>query len=200
MTTALALLEQSGLLAHGGGDATARQGVRHRVPAIRRKADAEALGQLAPETTPLEIGAGRLALGGHQRLAVELLCNAGGLQDPLGNSRLPAAGLGNLDPALGCQHAHCLGKGEVFVAHQERDRVAALTASEAVEDPALRVHRERGSLLLVEGTQALEASPGLLEGDVAADQIDHINAIPNRLDCLFRDPTHWPAAPRRQTS
>ena len=73
---------------------------------------------------------------------------------------------------------------------QERERVAALAAAEAVEDPAVGIDLERRRLLVVEGTEALEAAAGLLERDVPADELDEVGAIADRLERLFGDPAH----------
>ena len=74
--------------------------------------------------------------------------------------------------------------------HQECERVPAGGATEAMEDAELRIDVEGRRLLVMERTQALEGAAGLLQCDVAADEIDEIDAVADRFDRLLGDPSH----------
>src|SRR5262249_19580941 len=75
----------------------------------------------------------------------------------------------------------------------ERDRVAALLAAEAVPDQQFGIDRERRGLLGVERAQAHEAAADALEGDVLPDQRHQVGALPDPGDVVVED------AHRRQT-
>ena len=109
------------------------------------------------------------------------------LRDP---AALAAARLGNLDPAVLGQTANGFREGEVLHLHHERESVTALLAAEAVVAAAVGVHVEGGSLLAVEGTQALVTSAGALERDATPDELHEIHAIADSLDDLVGDASH----------
>jgi hypothetical protein len=82
-----------------------------------------------------------------------------------------------------------LGEGEAVDLHHEGDDVAALPAAEAVEELPRRVDVERRSLLVVEGTQALERpTAGGLEGDVAGDHVVDPRLLAHLGDVLVANP------------
>ena len=73
-------------------------------------------------------------------------------------------------------------EGQVFHLHEEREDIAAFTAAEAMPAAGAREDDEGRRLLGVERAQRFERVPGLFEGDVARDEIDHVDARPHLLD------------------
>jgi hypothetical protein len=74
---------------------------------------------------------------------------------------------------------------------EERDRVAALAAPEAIEDLLARRDAERPGLLLVERTQARErVVAGLLEREVLADELDDVGPFLDGFDVFLADARH----------
>ena len=70
---------------------------------------------------------------------------------------------------------HGIHKGEIFLIHQETDRITAFAAAETVIHLPCAVHVERGSLFLMERTQSLEiGAAGTLELNERADDFDNI--------------------------
>ena len=84
---------------------------------------------------------------------------------------LPPCLLVDLDAGLAGEETERLRKREPIALHDEAEDVAPLAAPEAV--PALPGGRddERGGLLGVEGTEALERGPGLPKRDCLADDV-----------------------------
>ena len=80
-----------------------------------------------------------------------------------------------------------LDEVEVFDLPQERDRVAALLAAEAVPNLHLGIHRERRRLLGVERTQAREPTSDTLQRHMLGDQRDDVGCFPNPLHVLVED-------------
>ena len=86
------------------------------------------------------------------------------------------------DPGARRESFDGFGEVEVLDLADERDRVAALLAAEAVEDAHFRIDRERRRLLAVERAQADEAAADALEPDVLARERDEVGD--------FADPSH----------
>jgi len=191
VAAALALREQARALAERRGDALRLECRGERVPAVGREADAEALRGGDIDAAAGEIRARALARRADQLGAVVALRGGGRLAHAAEETGLAGVvALGDLDAALRGQRAHGLGEAQVFVLHQERERVPTTVAAEAVEDLPLRMDVEGGRLLVVEGAEALEAATGLAERDVTADEIDDVDAGSDRFDRLLGDPAH----------
>ena len=76
---------------------------------------------------------------------------------------------------------------KIFGQDQKAEDVAALAASEAVEDLSIRVDVEARRLLVVEGTESLPIRPRLLQLDVAGDEGHDVGPVSDFLDGRFRD-------------
>jgi len=82
-----------------------------------------------------------------------------------------------------------LGERQVLELPQERDRVAPLAASVAIEELLGRRDAERGCLLLVERAEAGHVvAPGLLEREVLRDELDDVGPFADRLHVFLPDP------------
>ncbi len=159
------------------------EGGAQRLPRIRREAEREARGGLAGQAASLQVFDRGLA--GLQLLAVELRR----LRQHLGERprlrlRLACARglLGHLHAGHLREFADGVHVAEAAVLHQEADRAAVRAASETVEELLRRTDRERRRLLAVEGTEPEEVLPGLLQLDVAADDIGDVDAREQVLD------------------
>src|SRR5690606_288087 len=80
------------------------------------------------------------------------------------------------------------GEAELLYLTDERDDVAVRLATEAVVDVLLRVHRERGRLLAVEGAEALPATSHPPELHVLADDRDDVRRSAHGCHVLVDDP------------
>ena len=83
-------------------------------------------------------------------------------------------------------HLHAVGVGQVFhrldeiharVLHQEANGIAILATTEAMEELLGGTDREGGRFLSVEGAQAHEVGATLLELDVLAHHLDHVDTV-----------------------
>src|SRR6266545_4389624 len=86
---------------------------------------------------------------------------------------------------------------QVLDLSEEPDGVAPGPAPEAVIDLLRRRHREGRGLLGVERAQADDrVVSGLLQGQVAGDQLHQVGPLPDRLDVFLPDPSshHSPSA------
>ena len=162
------------------------RGAEEVVPALGRVAEPEGARGLAPDPASLEIGAGALRL----RPVPEPRLEAA--RGPLHEREEPVAGAGlrrrlaarQGDARPVGQEAHRLGEVETIVAAQELEGIAAGVAAEAVEEVQLRVDREGGRLLLVEGAEALPALAGALERHDRPHEVHEIHARPDLVQDL----------------
>ena len=158
------------------------------VPAGGGVADPEFVGGLAVEAPGDEVGPRDLAFRRAQRLPVEGLRELVRFEDLLRDTGVAGSALlFDLDPDFGGERPRGFGKLEPFVLHQEAEDVAALAASEAVEDLPVGVDVEARRLLVVEGAESLPVRPGLLQLDVAGDEGDDVRPVSDFLDGRFRD-------------
>ena len=179
---------------------------REAVPALGGPAQGEALHRLQAHPAPAEVLPRLGPFGGPQEEVVEP--GAGLVQ---GVRRRLGLGVGAGGLALGEAHPGPVGQLAQGLAEVQPLRllhpgedVPALGAAEAVVGAAVGVDVEGGRLLLVEGAQALEAAPGLLQRHRAGDEIDDVDALLDLVDrgvghrsaCLTRHPgPQLPAAP-----
>src|SRR5690606_30734359 len=80
------------------------------------------------------------------------------------------------------------------------DRVSARTAAEALVALARRVDVEARRPLAVKGTEALVVHPRAAKVDVATDEIDDVDPVPDLLDLLVWNARHasWGGGPGRR--
>ena len=81
-----------------------------------------------------------------------------------------------------------LGERELVPQLDELEDAAPGAAGEALEDLLGRRDKHRGLVVLVEGADADELAPRLLEGNVLADQVDDVRRLRHLLNKLFREP------------
>src|SRR5277367_5790918 len=93
-----------------------------------------------------------------------------------------------------------LRKGEPLDARDEIENAAADAASEAMEESALGIHRERWRFLIVKRTQADEVAPRATKAHVRADNLDDIGARTNFLDFVVAETSHQPPITVRNRS
>ena len=79
---------------------------------------------------------------------------------------------------------------QVLLLLDERDRVAALAAAEALERASVGRHAEARRLLVVERAQPDEARAGLPQSRVALDERDDVGGRLDGFDGLVLDPRH----------
>ena len=172
----------------------AREGAGQAPPAVGGIAQAEAGGDLAGQAAALEVGHGA------RRFLELLLPVLAGLGEHIGEQHLLGLdlllALAFFGPHVVVGHLHALHLREVLdrvdeaqatVLHQEAHGVAMHPAAETVVGLAGRADDERRRLLAVEGAQALEVDPGLLQRDVAAHDIGDVGAGQQVLDERRRD-------------
>jgi len=189
VTARVARRQDAGRLAQLRRDALAAQHADGEVPAVRREADLEALPVLGRETARREIRSPR-AIGAQQLAAIARLQQLVGLVDPLGDARFAATRFGDRDPAVACEAADRLEEAEALGLLHEVEDVSAFVTAEAVERAPVRIHVERGRLLVMEGAEPLVAPARALEGDATPDELDHVDAVANLLDDLVGNPAH----------
>src|SRR6185369_6943028 len=95
----------------------------------------------------------------------------------LAGGRVVVAALGQGHPVAARQPLDDLGELEVLHLHQEGEDVAAGTTPEAVEDAALLVHRERGRLFGMEGTEPDVIPPDALHPDLRGHDLEDVGAV-----------------------
>src|SRR5262249_12894214 len=81
-----------------------------------------------------------------------------------------------LDPTLLCRFTDGVGEVQVLRLHQEVEDVAVLAASEAVE-VVVRVDREGGRALGVEGTEAHVLAAPSVQRDRRGHDLDEVRAV-----------------------
>ena len=114
------------------------------------------------------------------------------LEETGGQPRFPGALLlGDVDAELAREGAGGLGEREPRMLHQEGDDVAALLASEAVEDLSIGIDVEGGRLLGVERTEPAPVATGLLQVDIAPDQADDVGAASDLRNGAVGDPAQF---------
>ena len=104
------------------------------------------------------------------------------LQQPFPQRRIAAAvvavlariRLGKCEADFLRQHPHGVLEPELLVELQELEHVAADAASEAVEEPLLRIHGERGRFLVVKRTVALVRRARTLQGYVFLHHLEDV--------------------------
>ena len=148
-----------------------------RLPSVGRVADAESGGDRARQAALLEVGdgAGRLLeLGAIELRRLER--NRRQIHRLLAPVRLARAfDARHLEPGVPRELFDGIGKRLAAVLHQEADGRAVRAAAEAVVELLRRAHRERRRLLAVERAARLVVRPGLLERDVAVDDVDDVD-------------------------
>src|SRR5262249_28144674 len=82
----------------------------------------------------------------------------------------------------------CFDEVEVLDFTNERDRVTALVATEAVKDRLVRAHRKRRRLLGMERTQSRVVAANALQRDVLAYERDEVGGISYSRHILVEDP------------
>src|SRR5581483_1924695 len=97
--------------------------------------------------------------------------------------------LGQLDAGSTGEVAHHLDERLALDLAEEAVHVARLSTSEAVEELPLRVHVERGALLLVKRTQPFVVDAGPLERNVLADDLHDVRALADLGDLVVRNQT-----------
>ncbi len=160
-----------------------------RLPGVRRIADPEPGGNRAGEPAFLEIGDGARRLlqlrpiepGGFQREGGEVA----GLGAPLGLAG--ALDARHFEAGVARELLDRVRKRLAAVLHQEADRRAMGAAPEAVVELLGRTDGERGRLFVVERTAGLVVRAGLLERDVAVDDIDDVDPGKQRLYEIVRN-------------
>lgn len=194
--SAAALLGEAGEQELLVGEALAAQEAGEVVPALGAVADGEVRGGGLVEAALGE----ELAAGVGLRVTGQLFhVPVGGDLVGLDQADPLAALVGGVvaallvpqgDAGLGGQALDRLGEGEVVDLHHERDGVAALLASEAVEEPLARTDLEGRRLLVVERTQALEvATARVAQLEVLGHHGVDRDRVPNRLHVLVVDPS-----------
>ena len=165
---------------------------RERVERVGRPAELEPARRVAVEPATAEVPAGvptRRVL--QQQPVVVLDRGADRLVQPLPLATVLRRAHGVVpqgDPGLDREALDRLGEVETLDLADERDRVAALLAAEAVVEAELGVDREARGLLSVEGAEADESASGALERNVLADQRDDVGGLPNPRDVLVENP------------
>ena len=157
-----------------------------RPPARGGIAQAEALADLAGDAALLEV---------LDRLGRVLELAAAGLFEHVGEAGLLvllrglALAFGGTDVLLWHLQAdlvreflHGLDEAHARVFHQKADGVAVLATPEAVIELLARADREGWRLLAVERAQAHEVGAAFSELDVAAHDVDHVDAGQKLLD------------------
>ena len=155
-----------------------------RVPGFWCPAEHERLLDLPADAAPGQVlsragGVGRFP----QKAIVELRRQAvGQMERGVGIGEVGRLPVGDLHSHALPQAPHGVRELDLLVLHQERERVPAGLAAEAVVHPLLGAHRERGRLLGVERTEANPAAAALLELHDLADDLDDVGAVPDLLD------------------
>ncbi len=193
-----ALGHQPQPLGEGQVDLRLLQRPDHRASRLRGEAQAEGPSHLLAQPTLLQVVAGsrarrapeqRLVELGHALIEVEALL-------PLAAPLRRCARLCRRDLLPRDLHAdaprqvlHHLHEGAALDLHQKAEDVAALLATEAVVELALRVDVERRGLLVVEGAEALVVGPSTLELNVLPDDLHDVGPLTNLCNDLFGDPS-----------
>ena len=94
--------------------------------------------------------------------------------------------LAELDAGLARQFLQGAAEIHPLVFHHEVEDIAASVASEAVPALVVREDVERRRLLGVEGTEALEVSAGLLELNIAPDEVGDVERFFDLVDDSHR--------------
>ena len=158
------------------------EGLEEAVLAGEGIPEAEPLPGLSADPPPLEVTAGsssgrslQVPLEGRGRPLIDL--------PELGEPGVGRAlsERGELHPCLPGQSLHGLPEGEPLDLHQEFEDVPALAAAEAVEQLPLRVDRQAGALVGMEGADGDPVLPAPLQGEVAGEDLDHIDPVADQL-------------------
>src|ERR1700737_3757811 len=88
-------------------------------------------------------------------------------------------------PLLGEQPERILEQGKVLDLHDEGEVVAALPAAIAMPELLFRRHIEGWGLLLMEGAEALQIPPRLLQSQVFRDEVHQVKAILDLLNGIL---------------
>ena len=88
-------------------------------------------------------------------------------------------------PAFAAQRPHDVAEGRVFDALYEGDRVAAGTAAEALEKPAVRMDVQRRRLLGMKRAEPDEVVSALAQSDVLSDQARDVGASADFAQCVL---------------
>ncbi len=168
-------------------------------PLVRREAEAEALGDLGPDSAALEIRAGLHSDRVIQELRPEpgLSESADLVQGPVRVVLRPAPmTLDDLNAGPRRHEFDGLDEIHPHPLHDEIEDVAGLAASEAFVESLPRNDVEAGRPLLVERAVGLVLATRLLEGDRLPDDVDDVGPGADLVDDLVGD--HLPP-PRSAT-
>ncbi len=161
--------------------------LRDCVKAVRRVAQAELVRQRLGKIAALQIGARRF----RRRIALQQLVPPRRHRRVQRQQFLTLAARfrviasvafrdGDARPLR--QPPHRLGERHVFHQHQELEDVAAVPATEALEDLHLRIDVKGRRLLLLERAQGLELGAGFLQRHVTAHHVDDVRGVAHLLD------------------
>ncbi len=166
------------------------------VPGARRVADPEGAQHLLAESALGQVIAGFAGLLGLPEVVG--VVGAGALQQLLQPAPLLASGLRprvlllalDLDPVAVGEQLDRLGEAHPLLLLDELDHVAADPAAEAVVELLLRLDRERGRALVVEGTEAGPAGALAAQIGVGGDHLDDVGGLLDPFQALRRDQRH----------
>ncbi len=95
-----------------------------------------------------------------------------------------------LDPVAVGEHLDRIGEAETLFLLDELDHVAADTTAEAVVELFLRVDRERGRALVVEGAEADHPGARAAQVGVGRDHLDDVGGLLDPFQALRGDQRH----------
>jgi hypothetical protein len=174
------------------------QVLRERVPRVRSEPAAERRRGVAVEAAAGEELPGDGGVGPLQLLTVERRGRGVGVQQALLETGRRGAAprgtpvrvlIGQLEADASGQPLDGLDETEPVELGEERDRVAAHTAPEAVIHAARGGDVETRRPLVVKGAQALEvAATGIAQGDALADDLGDVGALAHQLNVGVTNP------------
>ena len=177
----------------GGKRLRGPEASQHIVPGVRRIADQEPIEGLGCEPALLAGVAGRPRFGAQQRLPMcgDLAHERREIGFVAAATIVGARLARDLDTGSRGEFLDGLREGEAVVVHEEAERGAMRTASEAVVELLVGAHPERGRLLAVEGAASLVLAPRFLERHARTDQFDDIGPRDQIVDeGLWDAPAH----------
>src|SRR6185312_5931447 len=164
------------------------EALQHRIPGVRRVADAELREGVGSQPAACQVLAGAGLT--RERLGVELRYPRHELVELLGVARCggrAAAFVRHFQSQPARELLDGLGEGHAVVLHQKAQHRAVRAAAEAVIELLLRAHPEGGGLLVVEGTAGLVLAARFLQLHARADDLHDVRAGDQLVDEALGD-------------